>query len=56
MEALVRSSYSFSIYLSANVPNRGCVSGAQIQGLRDIAGEGGDEYDFDRIDGYDELK
>jgi hypothetical protein len=35
---------------------RGCVSGAQIKGLRESLGTGGGEYDWDLLDGYDELK
>jgi serine/threonine-protein kinase ATR len=33
---------------------RGCVSGAQLQGVRDLAERDG-KFDFDMIDGYDEL-
>ncbi|KUI73385.1 hypothetical protein VM1G_08936 [Cytospora mali] len=33
----------------------GCISGAQIENLREAIGKGDDEYDFDMIDGYDEL-
>ncbi|KUI57649.1 hypothetical protein VP1G_04967 [Cytospora mali] len=33
----------------------GCVSGAQIENLREAIRKGDDEYDFDMIDGYDEL-
>ncbi|UKZ95444.1 uncharacterized protein TrAFT101_010288 [Trichoderma asperellum] len=33
----------------------GCVSGAQIAGLQELCGGDPDNYDFDAIDGYDEL-
>ena len=35
---------------------RGCVSGAQLLSMRELCEDGGDECDFDMIDGYDELK
>ena len=35
---------------------RGCVSGAQVQNMRDAIGDGAGSYDWDRIDGYDELE
>lgn len=35
---------------------RGCVSGDQIKNIRDTIGEGGDEYDWDMLDGYDDLE
>jgi len=37
--------------------SRGCVSGAQVQGMRESTSAGGEdgEYDWDLIDGYDEL-
>lgn len=34
---------------------RGCVSGQQIENLRDAIAKGDGEYDFDAIDGYDEM-
>lgn len=37
------------------VIRRGCVSGAQIENLREAIRTGDDEYDFDMIDGYDEM-
>ncbi|QUC17978.1 uncharacterized protein UV8b_02219 [Ustilaginoidea virens] len=33
----------------------GCVSGSQLQNLRDECDKGDDGWDFDAIDGYDEL-
>ncbi|QPG96302.1 hypothetical protein C2857_003798 [Epichloe festucae Fl1] len=33
----------------------GCVSGSQLQNLRDECDKGDGEWDFDTIDGYDEL-
>ncbi|CRK35064.1 hypothetical protein BN1723_018649, partial [Verticillium longisporum] len=33
----------------------GCVSGKQIEGLRETCSRGGDAFDFDAIDGYDEM-
>lgn len=36
---------------------RGCVSGKQLENLRDYIAVGGEaKYDFDMIDGYDELE
>lgn len=32
------------------------MSGLVIQNLREAIGDGDDEYDWDAIDGYDELK
>lgn len=34
---------------------RGCVSGAQLLHLREACDTGDGKYDFDAIDGYDEL-
>ena len=34
---------------------RGCVSGKQIEGLREGLDNDDGTYDFDRLDGYDEL-
>jgi len=34
----------------------GCVSGAQIQHMRDKISAGDDKYRWDAIDGYDELE
>ena len=34
---------------------RGCVSGKQLENLRDDIRQG-DSYDFDMIDGYDEIR
>ncbi|KAH6604196.1 hypothetical protein Trco_007642 [Trichoderma cornu-damae] len=33
----------------------GCVSGAQIAGLQELCGGDAGNYDYDAIDGYDEL-
>ncbi len=33
---------------------RGCISGAQLQGVQDLA-KNNDHYNWDAIDGYDEL-
>ena len=35
--------------------HRGCVSGHVIQNIRDKIGNGEGDYDWDAIDGYDEL-
>lgn len=34
---------------------RGCVSGAQLVNIQDLCRKDDDSYDFDMIDGYDEL-
>lgn len=39
----------------ADLDGRGCVSGAQIQGIREYTQDGSGGYDFDKIDGYDEM-
>lgn len=36
--------------------SRGCVSGAQIQNMRDKISMGDGEYRWDAIDGYDDLR
>jgi serine/threonine-protein kinase ATR len=35
---------------------RGCVSGAQIGTLRELCDMGDGEYDYNIIDGYDEME
>ena len=35
---------------------RGCVSGFTVTNIRDDIKEGDDEYEWDKIDGYDELE
>lgn len=35
---------------------RGCVSGQQLETLRDLIGKDDGDYDFDALDGYDEMK
>lgn len=60
MEALVSDLcwLSWRLVLSAeslSLPAcRGCVSGKQLENLRDDIRDG-DSYDFDMIDGYDEI-
>lgn len=34
---------------------RGCVSGSQLQNLKDECDKGGGNFDFDAIDGYEEI-
>lgn len=41
--------------VAANPVSRGCVSGSQMTKLREACEQDGDKYDFDVIDGYDEL-
>jgi hypothetical protein len=38
------------------MPSRGCVSGAQLLNLQEACDDGNGNYDFDTIDGYDELR
>lgn len=47
---LVISAEFFSLFAS-----RGCVSGKQLENLREDIRKG-DSYDFDLIDGYDEIR
>lgn len=60
MEALVGNlgRLRWRLVLSAKSPFlsacRGCVSGKQLENLRDDIRQG-DSYDFDLIDGYDEI-
>jgi hypothetical protein len=35
--------------------SRGCVSGAMIAGVREMCDKGDETYDFDAVDGFDEL-
>lgn len=35
---------------------RGCVSGAQIDTLREICDQGDGEFEFEGIDGFDEME
>ena len=35
---------------------RGCVSGFQIQGIRESADKGDGSYDWDLVDGYEDLQ
>lgn len=35
---------------------RGCVSGSQLVNLQEACDQGDGKYDFDSIDGYDELR
>lgn len=46
---LVTRAEFFSLFSS-----RGCVSGKQLENLREDI-RNGDSYDFDLIDGYDEI-
>jgi len=49
--------FDFERFLIHFISYRGCVSGAQIANIRrDIGTDGKDEYDWEAIDGYDELK
>lgn len=43
----------FSIWLTLD---RGCVSGQQLENIQEFIRQGDGSYDFDMIDGYDELK
>ena len=59
LEALVSSAGILAMAARlalADLHGRGCVSGEQVQRLHDIVATGEDSYDFDMIDGYDELK
>lgn len=44
------------IVCSPHDARRGCVSGAMIANVRDATGQPDGTYDWDLIDGYDELK
>jgi hypothetical protein len=47
----------FIINLLTTMANsRGCVSGAQIGTLRELCDNGDGEYDYNVIDGYDEME
>ena len=54
LEALVRCPRT-QAPVATLTKGRGCVSGSQLLNLREEC-EKGDDYDFDMIDGYDELK
>lgn len=59
MEALVRLSWEPLLAYFMLTPfnsRRGCVSGAQIENIRDKIRMGDNEYRWDAIDGYEELK
>lgn len=49
-------SHLLALVLTSVGSCRGCVSGAQIQNVRDAISNGDDEYRWDAIDGYDELE
>jgi hypothetical protein len=49
-------SHLLALLLTSVGSGRGCVSGAQIQNVRDAISTGDDEYRWDAIDGYDELE